>query len=121
MDGLNKIVFIVYKIGFLVQVCAVMKPWQLSIAVLCGQVRHVEVLTLRCCGYKVQVVGKAGGVRTLEYAPGRALWPGLALLKARLRRCGVRQMLLLQPESHDEIIARPALLEPDPGLWIKLR
>ncbi|MDF3196701.1 hypothetical protein [Pseudomonas sp. 1928-m] len=98
-----------------------MKPWQLSIAVLCGQVRHVEVLTLRCCGYKVQVVGKAGGVRTLEYAPGRALWPGLALLKARLRRCGVRQMLLLQPESHDEIIARPALLEPDAGLWIKLR
>jgi hypothetical protein len=118
--GLNKIVFIVYKIGFLVQVSAVMKPWQLSIAVLCGRVRHVEVLTLRCSGYKVQVVSKAGDVRTLEYASGRALWPGLALLKARLRRCGVQQMLLLQPESHDEIIGRPALLEPDPGLWIKL-
>lgn len=97
-----------------------MKPWQLSVAVVCGRVCHVEVLALRCCGYKVRVVGKAGGVRTLAYAPGRVLWPELASLKARLRRCGVRQMLLLQSESHDEIIARPELLEPDPGLWIKL-
>lgn len=87
---------------------------------LCGRVRHVEVLTLRCCGYKVQVVSQAGSVRTLEYAPGRPLWPGLALLKTHLRRCGVRQMLLLQAESHDELIGRPELLEPDPGLWIKL-
>ncbi|HZX17033.1 MAG TPA: DUF6482 family protein [Pseudomonas sp.] len=98
-----------------------MKPWQLSIAVLRGHVNHVEVRTLRCCGYKVQVVSKTGSVRTLEYASGRPLWPGLALLKACIRRCGVQQMLLLQSESHDEIIGRPALLEPDPGLWIKLR
>ncbi|SCW60362.1 hypothetical protein SAMN05216370_2070 [Pseudomonas peli] len=98
-----------------------MKPWQLSVAVLFGRVRRVEVLTLRCCGYKVQVISRAGRVRTLEYAPGRQLWPGLAMLKARLRGCGIRQMLLLQPESHDEIIGRPVLLEPDPGLWITLR
>jgi hypothetical protein len=98
-----------------------MKPWQLSIAVLSGRVRHVEVLTLRCCGYKMQVVSRAGALRTLEYASGCALWPGLAALKACLRRCGVRQMLLRLPESHDEIIGRPELLEPDPGLWIRLR
>jgi hypothetical protein len=98
-----------------------MKPWQLSVAVLRGRVRHVEVRTLRCCGYQVRVVSQAGSVRTLEYASGRPLWPGLALLKARLRRCGVRQMLLLQPESHDEIIGRPGLVEMDPGLWISLK
>jgi len=98
-----------------------MKPWQLNIAVLCGRVRRVEVLALRCCGYKVQVVTRAGGLRTVEYAPGRALWPELALLKARLRRCGVRQVLLLQTQSHDEIIGRPHLLEPDPGQWLVLR
>lgn len=98
-----------------------MKPWQLSIAVLRGRVRHVEVRTLRCCGYQVRVVSQAGSVRTLEYGAGSSLWPGLALLKARLRRCGVRQMLLLQPESHDELIGRAELLEPDPGLWIELR
>lgn len=97
-----------------------MTPWQLSIAVLRGRVSHVEVRTLRCCGYQVRVVSQAGSMRTLEYASGRPLWPGLALLKARLRRCGVRQMLLLQPESHDELIGRAELLEPDPGLWIKL-
>ncbi|WP_289239684.1 hypothetical protein [Pseudomonas sp. FEMGT703P] len=98
-----------------------MKPWQLSVAVLFGRVRRVEVLTLRCCGYKVQVISRSGRVRTLEYASGRQLWPGLAMLKARLRGCGIRQMLLLQPESHDEIIGRPVLLEPDPGLRITLR
>lgn len=98
-----------------------MKPWQLSVALACGRVRQVEVLTLRCCGYQVRVVSQAGQVRTLDYTTGRALWPNLALLKMRLRRCGVRQVLLLQPESHDEIIGRPALLEGDPGLWLPLR
>ncbi|MBU1859611.1 MAG: hypothetical protein KKD30_06600 [Gammaproteobacteria bacterium] len=97
-----------------------MKPWQLSIAVLCGRVSRVEVLALRCCGYSVRVVFRAGTVHTLEYAAGLPLWPGLALLKDHLRRCGMRQMLLLQPESHDEIIGRPELLEPDPGLWLAL-
>jgi len=97
-----------------------MKAWQLSIAVWRGRVRHVEVCALRCCGYQVRVVGQAGSVQVLEFVPGRLLWPGLALLKSRLRRCGVRQMVLLQPESHDEIIGRAALLEPDPGLWISL-
>ncbi len=98
-----------------------MKPWQLSVALMCGRVRHVEVLTLRCCGYQVRVVSQSGQVRTLDYAAGRALWPNLALLKMRLRRSGVRQVLLLQPESHDEIIGRPALLGGDPGLWLPLR
>ena len=36
-----------------------MKPWQLSVALMCGRVRHVEVLTLRCCGYQVRVVSFA--------------------------------------------------------------
>jgi hypothetical protein len=29
-------------------------------------------------------------------------------------------LLLLQPESHDEMIGRPALLEADSGLWIRV-
>jgi hypothetical protein len=37
-----------------------------------------------------------------------------------LRRCGVRQVLLLQPESHDEIIGRPVMREADPGLMLCL-
>lgn len=98
-----------------------MKLWQLSIAVLCRRVCCVEVLALRCCGYQVRVATRAGALHRLEYVTGRSLWPGLALLKARLRRCGVRQVLLLQPQSHDEIIGRPQLLEADPGLWIRLR
>ncbi|HEX5842532.1 MAG TPA: hypothetical protein VFY62_08635 [Pseudomonas sp.] len=49
------------------------KPWQLSIAVLCGRVRHGEV-----------------------------------------------RRVLLQPESHDELIDRPELLEAGSGLWISL-
>ena len=97
-----------------------MRPWQLRIALLCGRVRHVEVLALRCCGYRVQAIAVDGRRTTVECARGRALWPGLAMLKARLRRCGVRQLLLLQPESHDEIIGRPGLREPDPGLWLRL-
>lgn len=72
-----------------------MKPWQLSVALACGRVRQVEVLMLRCCGYQVRVVCQAGQVRTLGYKAGRALWPNLALLKMRLRRCGVCQVLLL--------------------------
>lgn len=98
-----------------------MKPWQLSIAVLRGRVSHVEIIALRCCGYSVRIVFRAGSVQVLDYAPGRQLWPGLELLKTRLRRCGVRQARLLQPESHDEIIGRPKLLEADPGLWLALR
>lgn len=97
-----------------------MKPWQLSIAVLCGQVNRVEVLALRTCGYRVRVVTQGKGVLALDYSPRRPLWPGLALLKVRLRRCGVRRVLLLQPESHDEVIGRPMLLTPDPGLWLPL-
>lgn len=95
-----------------------MKAWQLRVAVLCGRVSHVEVLTLRSCGYRVQVVTRAGDVHTLMYAAGRPFWPELAQAKDCLRRCGVQQVLLLQTESHDEIIGRPRMLEPDPGLWL---
>jgi hypothetical protein len=98
----------------------VMKPWQLSMAVLFGRVGRVEVLALRSCGYKVRVVNRSGRVHTLAYGSERPLWPGLGLLKARLRRCGVRQVLLLQPESHDEIIGRPVMREADPGLMLCL-
>jgi len=98
-----------------------MKPWRLSISVFCGRVSRVEVVALRCCGYCARIVFRAGNVQVLEYAPGQQLWPELALLKARLRRCGVRQARLLQPESHDEIIGRPKLLEADPGLWLALK
>jgi hypothetical protein len=97
-----------------------MRPWQLRIAMLVGQVSHVEVLALRCSGYRVRVVTRARGVHTLVCAAGRPLWPELAQAKARLRRCGVRQVLLLQTESHDEIIGRPPMLEADPGLWLAL-
>jgi hypothetical protein len=97
-----------------------MKPWQLRLAVLFGRVGRVEVLALRSCGYKVRVVFHTGDVHTLEYESERRFWPGLGLLKARLRRCGVRQVLLLQPESHDEIIGRPVMHEADPGLMLCL-
>jgi hypothetical protein len=120
-EPLNKIVFMVYKVGFLVQVWWVMKPWQLRIALFCGRISRVEVLSLRCCGYGVQAITQAGHVRAINYAAGRALWPGLELIKVRLRRCGVRQVLFLQPESHDEIIGRPKRLGSDPGLWLRLR
>lgn len=97
-----------------------MRPWQLSVALLCGRVCRVEVLALRCCGYRVQAVSRDGRISVVSYAGGREPWPGLALLKVRLRRCGVRQVLFLQPESHDEIIGRPPMGEPDPGLWMRL-
>lgn len=84
-----------------------MKPWRLSISVLCGRVSRVEVVALRCCGYCARIVFRAGNVQVLEYAPGQQLWPELARL--------------LQPESHDEIIGRPELLEADPGLWLALK
>lgn len=97
-----------------------MKGWQLNIAVRCGWVARVEVLALRCCGYQVRVILHTGRVRVFGCAPGGLLWPALALLKTHLRRCGVRQVLLLQPENHDEIIGRPALIGKDPGLWIRV-
>lgn len=109
-----------YKVRFLVQVCELMRPWQLKIALLCGRVSRVEVLALRCCGYRVHAISQAGHLQIVEYAPGQALWPGLALLKAHLRRCGVRHVLMRLPESHDEIIGRPLLLDADPGLWLRL-
>lgn len=98
-----------------------MKLWQLCVAVVCGRVRRVEVLALRCSGYHVRVVMRDGAVRAVHFAAGRSLWPAMPVVKSRLLRCGVRKVLLLQPESHDEIIGRPVLLKADPGLWMPLR
>jgi hypothetical protein len=97
-----------------------MTGWQLMLAGWRGQVERVEVRSLRCSGYSAQVV-LSDGSRQVLVAGEATLWPSLARLKARLRSCGVRQMLLLQPESHDEIIGRPALRQADPGLWVPLR
>ena len=109
-----------YKIGFLVQVwrheALAVKHFYVVRASQSRRGRGAALLwLLRAYCFP------AGNVQVLEYAPGQPLWPELALLKARLRRCGVRQARLLQPESHDEIIGRPKLLEADPGLWLALK
>lgn len=98
-----------------------MKPWQLYVALVCGRVSRIEVVALRCCGYQVRALLSSGRYRTVSYAEDRVLWPSMGVIKARLQRYGVRQLLLLQPESHDEIIGRPALREADPGLWLAVR
>jgi hypothetical protein len=51
---------------------------------------------------------------------GVHLWPSLPALKARLRCCGVRRIVLLQRHSHDEIIGRPGLQVADSGLFMPL-
>jgi hypothetical protein len=98
-----------------------MKLWQLCVAMVCGRVHRVEVLALRCSGYHVRAVMCDGAVSTVQFAAGRSMWPAMPVVKSRLLRCGVRKVLLLQPESHDEIIGRPVLLTADPGLWMPLR
>ena len=92
---------------------------QLMLARWQGRIARVEVRSLRCSGYAAQVC-LADGRREVFAAAGGALWTSLPLLKARLRRCGVREVLLFQPESHDEIIGRPALQQADPGLRLPL-
>lgn len=94
--------------------------WQLRLLVCCRRVERVEVLALRCCGYAVRVALRAGRVRELQRPCGGALWPSLPALKSVLRSCGVRQVVLLQPECHDEIIGRPMLQGADPGLLVPL-
>ncbi|MES2818360.1 MAG: hypothetical protein V4812_05165 [Pseudomonadota bacterium] len=97
-----------------------MTGWRLRMALARGRVERVEVWVLRGSGYAVRVLGVDGGLQFFEPAGGARLWPALAPLKARLRRCGVRQLLLLQRESHDEIIGRPVPHAPDPGLSLRL-
>jgi hypothetical protein len=93
-----------------------MSPWQLRAALLLRQVERVEVLALRSSGYAVQVITADGRVQALLPAVGGRLWPSLSALKARLRCCGVRRILLLERHTHDEIIGRPSLQVADPGM-----
>lgn len=97
-----------------------MNLWQLRWALCCRRVQRVEIVALRCCGYVVRVGLRQGAVRELRQSSGRALWPSLPALKSQLRSCGLRQVVLLQPECHDEIIGRPAMGEADPGLLLPL-
>jgi hypothetical protein len=94
--------------------------WQLRWLVCCGRVERVEVLALRCCGYAVRIGLRAGQAHQLQRPFGGAMWHSLPALKGVLRSCGVRQILLLQPECHDEIIGRPLLQGADPGLPVQL-
>jgi len=97
-----------------------MNAWQLRWALCWRRVERVEVVALRCCGYAVRLVMRGGAMRELAHPSGRALWPSLPALKQALRRCGVRQLVLLQPECHDELIARPVMVQADPGLLLRL-
>lgn len=109
--------FILYKSNFFVQLFEVaMSPWQLRAALLLRQVERVEVLSLRSCGYAVQVITVDGRVQALLPTVGGRLWPSLSALKGRLRSCGVRRILLLERQTHDEIIGRPSLYVADPGM-----
>ena len=97
-----------------------MNAWQLRLALCLRQVLRVEIVALRCCGYAVRVELRRGAVRELLHPSGRALWPSLPALKRLLHSCGVRQVVLLQPECHDEIIGRPVMQEKDAGLLLQL-
>jgi len=118
---LGKVDFILYKSILFVQLFeVVMSPWQLRGALLLQQVDRVEVLALRCSGYAVQVIAADGRAQALLPAVGGRLWPSLSALKARLRGCGVRRILLLERQTHDEIISRPSLHAADPGMPMPL-
>ncbi|MHA6492759.1 DUF6482 family protein [Pseudomonas borbori] len=96
-----------------------MTPFQLRLALLFRRPARVEVLSLRSSGYRARVIHMDES--SSEFVAGHArLWLSLEGLKSRLRRCGVRQVLLLQPQAYDEIISRPMIEEPDPGLWLPL-
>ena len=96
-----------------------MNGWQLRLALRRGRVSRIEVLLLRggCVAriytrdQRAQLLGSPGGGR---------IWPNLPALRGRLRRAGARQIVLLQPEVHDELIGRPAMLRADPGLTLAL-
>lgn len=121
MPGLRreKVISIVYIAVVFVQVLA-MNAWQLRWALCWRRVVRVEIVALRCCGYAVRVALRNGRIRALLHPSGQAMWPSLTALKALLRGCGVRQVVLLQPECHDQIIGRPLLRDADPGLVLRL-
>ncbi|HUE93002.1 hypothetical protein [Pseudomonas sp.] len=81
----------------------------------------MDIWVVRGVGYAVRVVTRDGQVHALCPQVPQRLWPTWPPLKLRLRCCGVRQVVLHQAESHDEIIGRPAMLEADPGLAMPLR
>jgi hypothetical protein len=113
--------FILYRKYLNVQLFGVvMSPWQLRIALLWRQVERVEVFAVRCSGYAVQVIAADSCAQALLPVAGVHLWPSLPALKARLRCCGVRRIVLLQRHSHDEIIGRPGLQVADSGLFMPL-
>mgnify|MGYP006168439467 CR=1 FL=1 len=99
----------------------VMGVWQLWLALVCRQVRQVDVWAVRGAGYAVRVATRDGRVHALCPPMPQRLWPTWPPLKARLQRCGVRQVVLHQPQSHDEIIGRPVRVEADPGLVMPLQ
>jgi hypothetical protein len=98
-----------------------MGTWQLRLALVCSQVRQVDVWILRGAGCAVRVLTRDGQVHALCPSALQRLWPAWPPLKECLQRCGVHQVVLHQPESHDEIIGRPVMLETDPGLCMPLR
>lgn len=98
-----------------------MGTWQLRLALVCRQVSRVDVWIVRGAGCAVRVLTRDGQVHALCPSAPQRLWPAWPPLKACLQRCGVRQVILRQPESHDEIIGRPVMLEADPGLSVPLR
>lgn len=99
----------------------VMGAWQLRLALICRQVRQVDIWAVRGAGYAVRVATRDGQVYALCPQVPQRLWPTWPPLKARLRRYGVRQVVLHQPQSHDEIIGRPVRGEADPGLVMPLQ
>jgi hypothetical protein len=69
----------------------------------------------------VQVIAADGRAQALLPTAGGRLWPSLSALKVRLRGCGVRRILLLERQTHDEIIGRPSLHAADPGMPMPLQ
>lgn len=83
------------------------------------QVELVELHGLRCCGYSAWVIERSG--RRSQFAEGRrTVWNDQSSLKRLLYACGVREVYWRQPVSHDEMIGRPACLEPEQGLRVPL-
>ena len=66
----------------------VMGVWQLWLALVCRQVRQVDVWAVRGAGYAVRVATRDGRVHALCPPMPQRLWPTWPPLKARLQRCG---------------------------------
>lgn len=83
------------------------------------RVDQVELHGLRCCGYSAWIIERSG--TRAQFADGeRIVWSDQGSLKRALRACGVREVYWRQAVSHDEMIGRPACMEPERGLRIPL-